>query len=111
MIKRSCICPGQNFLWFNFLAHDENLDRQCLDVVVQDVDVPEDGVTDWQDVAKKNDCESPSQKTQSWRKIAEIFVHNWPVAEETANSLFWKETDFVAAVENGNIGQDCWQDA
>lgn len=82
-----------------------------MDVIVQNVDVLIDEEADWQDVENKNDCESNGQDTQSWRKKAEIFVHNWCVAEETASCLFWKETDLVTADEDGNISQNYWEDA
>ena len=82
-----------------------------MDVIVQNVDVLKDEEADWQDVENKNDCESTCQDTQSWRKKAKIFVHNWCVAEETADCFLWKEADLVTADEYGNISQNYWEDA
>lgn len=82
-----------------------------MDVIVKDIDILEDRVTDWQDVTKKNDCKSCSQKTQSWRKIAKILVHYWCTAEETTDRLFGKEADVAAADIDGHVGENGREDA
>ena len=56
----------RNFLGFNLIADYENLQRENLEIVAEDVDVSEIKVSYLQDAANKNNSESYSTKTKDW---------------------------------------------